>query len=263
MSATNDEQQGRAGFTDDEVKTLIAQIAEAVRRGAERERSFADKFWERVASVSTFVGSVVLGTVALMFNSAYNEQQARQSEAQFDFEQNKFVNEQEGQRRATLKDVIPNLFSESEPEREGAQALLLEVFPNEAKEILERASRLHPAEQEKIAAVIERATTRSNETGTWGVVIGHDDSAAAANDEVNNAKRGGFTAVVYKKGNWFITVVLGRLGQGRGGFASEDDAKTANFEISRAIREGTYVVALKKWCENPQQQQDAVQCSNE
>jgi hypothetical protein len=264
MSTESDDTQKRGGFTDDEVKLLIGQIAEAVRRGTQGKRSFADVFWERMASVSTFVGSVVLGAVALMFNANYNAQQAKQSEAQFDFEQHKFIHEQEGQRRQTLKDIIPNLFSESAPEREGAQALLLEIYPNEAKEILEHVARLRPApQQETIAQVIRQADTISKEVGTWGVVIGHDDSADAAAAEVNHAKEVGFAAAVYKKRSWFITVAQGRIGQEQGGFANEDDANRANFEISRAIREGTYVVPLKKWCQNPQPQQGYVQCSNE
>ena len=111
--------------------------------------------------------------------------------------------------------------------------------------------------------MIQQAASRSNETGTWGIVIGHDDSLSAANDEVGKASSQSFTAAVYKKRNWFITVAQGRVGQGQTGFESEDDANRANFAISRAIREGTYVVPLKKWCENPQQQQGFVQCSNE
>ena len=263
MSANDEGARGRTVYGDEEVKALLAQIADAMRKGAQRERSFADMFWERMSSISTFVGSVVLGAVALMFNANYNDQQAKQSEAQFDLEKNKFKNEQEGQRRSALKDVIPHLFSESEAERDGAQALLLEFYPNEAKGILERAARVHPAKQEQIAAVIEKAATRSNETGTWGIVIGHDDSAAEANDEVEHAKREGFVATVYKKKNWYITVAVGRAEQGQAGFASEDDASGANFEISRSIREGTYVVPLKKWCQSPQQQQGFVQCSND
>jgi hypothetical protein len=263
MSASDEETRGRASYTDDEVKTLIAQIADAMRKGAARESTFADKFWERMSSISTFVGSVVLGAVALMFNANYNDQQAKQSEAQFDLEKNKFVNEQEGQRRSALREVIPHLFSVNEAERDGAQALLLEFYPNEAKEILERVSRVHSYKQGQIEKVIEDAAARANETGTWGIVIGHDDSAAAANDEVKHAMKEGFAATVYKKRNSFVTVAVGRIGQEQTGFASEDDAKTANFEISRAIREGTYVVPLKKWCENPQQQQSFVQCSND
>lgn len=263
MSAENEKPQERVGLKDDEVKLLIGQIADAVRRGAERERSFADVFWERMASVSTFVGSVVLGAVALMFNANYNEQQAKQNEAQFDFEQHKFVHEQEGQRRATLKDIIPELFSQDAAVREGAQALLLEVFPNESKEILERVARAHPAQKERIATAIQQAASRSDETGTWGIVVGHDDSVGAADDEVRRAGAAGFTAAVYRKRNWFITVAQGRVGQGQSGFASEDDANRANFELSRAVRDGTYVVPLKKWCENPRQQQGFAQCSNE
>ena len=54
----------------------------------------------------------------------------------------------------------------------------------------------------------------------------------------------------------------GRLGQEQVGFANEDDAASANFEISRVIREGTQIVPLKEWCENPQAAGEAVQCSN-
>ena len=263
MSEANEEVEKRGGFSDDEVKLLIAQIAEAVRRGTESKRSFGDVFWERMASVSTFVGSVVLGGVALMFNANYNAQQAKQSEAQFDFEQHKFVREQEGQRRQTLKDIIPDHFSESAAEREGAQALLLEIYPNEAKEILEHVARLRPAQQEKIAQAIQQADTVSKEVGTWGIVIGHDDSQGEAEAEVSHAKEAGFAAVLYRKRNWFITVAVGRVGQEQGGFASEEDANRANFELSRAIREGTYVVPLKKWCQNAQPQQGYQQCANE
>ena len=262
MSTNNEEPARRAALADDEVKSLLAQIAEAVRKGSERKRSFADMFWERMASVSTFVGSVVLGAVALMFNSVYSEQQAKQSEAQFDFEKHKFEHEQETQRRATLKDIIPDLLGDDKAKRLGAQALLLEFYPNEASEILGRVASLHPEQKEKIEAAVLKAEARSAETGTWGIVIGHDDSLDAAQDEVERATKEGFAASVYKKGNWFVTVVGGRLGQEQSGFANEDEAASANFEISRVIRAGTQVVALKEWCENPQAAGGATQCSN-
>lgn len=263
MSTNNEEPAKRAALADDEVKSLLAQIADAVRKGSERERSFADKFWERMASVSTFVGSVVLGAVALMFNSAYNDQQAKQGEAQFDLEQHKFENEQESQRRATLMQIIPDLFGADEAKREGAQALLLEFYPNEAKGVLERVAATHPEQKEQIAAVIERASERSAEIGTWGVVMGHDQSHEAANAVAERAREEKFAAGVYKKGHYFVTVAHGRLGQAGTGFANEDDAESANFEISSVVRNGTYVVPLKTWCENPQPAGDAVvQCAN-
>ena len=262
MSTNNEETGRRAALADDEVKSLLAQIADAVRKGSERERSFADKFWERMASVSTFVGSVVLGGVALMFNSVYSEQQAKQSEAQFDFEKHKFEHEQETQRRTTLMSIIPDLLGEDQTKQQGAQALLLEFYPNEASAILGRVASLHPEHKAQIEAVVVEADTRSAETGTWGVVIGHDDSLDAARHEVEGAVREGFAAAVYRKGKWFVTVVGGRLGQQQAGFANEDDAASANFEISRVIRQGTQVVPLKEWCENPQAAGGFSQCAN-
>ncbi len=262
MSTNNEETAKRAALADDEVKSLLGQIADAVRKGSERERSFADKFWERMASVSTFVGSVVLGAVALMFNSVYSEQQAKQSEAQFDFEKHKFEHDKETQRRTTLMTIIPDLLGEDQTKRQGAQALLLEFYPNEAAAILGRVSSLHPEQKEKIDAVVVKAEARSTETGTWGILIGHDDSLDAARDEVKRAAKEGYAAAVYQKGNWFVTVVGGRVGQEQIGFANEDDAASANFEISRLIREGTEVVALKEWCENPQGGGEVIRCAN-
>lgn len=261
MSTPNEDPAKRSAFADDEVKSLLAQIADAVRKGSQRERSFADKFWERMASISTFVGSVVLGAVALMFNSVYSEQQARQSEAQFDLEKHKFENEQETQRRTTLTAIIPDLLGADQTKRQGAQALLLEFYPNEASAILGRVASLHPEQQTTIEAVVAKAEARSAETGTWGIVIGHDNSLDAARHEVERAAREDYAASVFKKGNWFITVVGGRIGQQQAGFANEDDAESANFEVSRVIRQGTQVVRLKEWCENPQAGDGVTQCA--
>lgn len=263
MSTNNEEPAKRATvLADDEVKLLLAQIADAVRKGAQRAPSFADKFWERMASVSTFVGSVVLGAVALMFNSVYSDQQARQTEAQFDFEKHKFEHEQATQRRMTLKDIIPDLLSAEEAKREGAQALLLEFYPNEAAAILGRVASLHPEQKQSIETVAVKAAARSSEVGTWGIIVGHDQSLDAARDEVKRAAAQGYAASVYKKGKWFVTVVGGRPGQEQVGFANEDDAKSANFEISRSIRGGTQIVPLREWCANPQAEGEVTQCSN-
>lgn len=265
MSANEEKPAVVVQPTDDELRRLIAGAADAVRRGAEQNRrSFADRFWDRMSTISTFVGSVVLGAVALLFNANYSAQQTRQSVEQFDFEKQKYEAEETDRRRKVMLEVIPKLFSDNEAEREGAQSLLLELYPNEAKPILERAAQLHPKQEQYLTPVLQKAEERSAEVGTWGVVVGHDDSLDAARPEVEKAKAEGFAATVYKKRTWYITVAVGHVGQEQGGFVSEDDAASANFDLSAHVRQGTYVVQLKKWCENPQQQpQGYVECSNQ
>ena len=264
MSANDDKPKSLSDATDEELRRLIANLADAVRRGASPpQRTFTDKFWDRLSSVSTFVGSVVLGAVALLFNANYNSQQTRQSTEQFDFEKQKYEAEETDRRRKVMLEVIPKLFSDNEAEREGAQSLLLELYPNDAKEILEHVAQTQPKQQQEyIAPALQKAEARSAEVGTWGVVVGHDDNLDAARPKVEKAKAEGFTATVYKKRNWYITVAVGHVGQEQAGFASEDDADSANFDLSAHIRQGTYVVQLKKWCESPQQQGDLIQCSN-
>ncbi|MFN2599488.1 MAG: hypothetical protein ABR563_20145 [Pyrinomonadaceae bacterium] len=80
---------------------------------------------------------------------------------------------------------------------------------------------------------------------------------------MEKTKNEGYAATIYKKRDWYITVAVGHVGQGQAGFASEDDAGSANFDLSAHVRQGTYVVQLKKWCENPRQQQGYVECSNQ
>ncbi|MFN2599487.1 MAG: hypothetical protein ABR563_20140, partial [Pyrinomonadaceae bacterium] len=105
--------------------------------------------------------------VALLFNANYSAQQTRQSDAQFDFEKQKYEAEETDRRRRVMLEVIPKLFSDKQEEREGAQSLLLELYPNDAKEILEHVALTQPKQQQEyIAPALQKAEARSAEVGT-------------------------------------------------------------------------------------------------
>ena len=275
MNGTDDNVERPKSFTDDEVKTLMAQMAEAVRKGAERKRSLADKFWDRLASISTFVGSVVLGAVALMFNCNYNAQQRQErleqanlqhsaAASQGEMERMKFLADEQDRQRKIVVDLSPKILSTSENDRGQAQALLSHFYPEEAPRILRDLTKGDPKAKQQADTVIARADQDAAAAGGWGIVVGHDGSLEDANAEVRKAGQLGFSAGVYKKGSrtWFITLVLGQ-GQSPEGFGTEVDAQSANYTVRSQIRAGTYVVNLKEWCKNPEQASGYTQCSNE
>ncbi|MFL6227730.1 MAG: hypothetical protein ACJ741_03010 [Pyrinomonadaceae bacterium] len=275
MSAPDDKPLGTTGTTDEELRRLIAALADALRRGAEQqqpESNFSDKFWNRLSSVSTFVGSVVLGAVALMFNSNYNSQQAAERQALFNFEQQKFIADERDRQRKTVIELSPKILSEKQAERASGQALLSHFFPGDAPHILNDLAKgsIEGASQENVQQVskqldqeIKKATERAQEAGTWGIVIGHDDSLASAQDELKRAERLGFTCAIYKKAgrNWYITVAQAHAGENA--FTSESDAQAANYTIRGQLRDSAYTVSLKNWCQNPQQLEGYTQCSNQ
>jgi hypothetical protein len=264
---------GQAGLTDDAVRALVAQIAEAVRRGTEREPSFWDKFWERLPHVSTFVGSVVLGVVALMFNANYNEQQKldaaarsrseeQEKKAQAAFEEQKFIAEERERQRRVVIELSQKILSEREPEREGGQALLSHFYPGEAPHILREITRGDSSAQQQAAEYIDEAEETARATGAWGVVVGSDTSLAAAQDEQRKAGALGFVTAVYRKGgaSLYTTVAEGRSGQG--GFDSTSDAEAARIPLRIRVRDDAFVVGLKHWCQSPEPQAGYVQCAN-
>ena len=276
MSTPDDKPERTTGTTDEELRRLIAALAEAVRRGAEQrpqtERGFADKFWDRLSSVSTFVGSVVLGAVALMFNSNYNDRQADERKALFNFEQQKFIADERDRQRKIVFELSPKILSEKQEERLAGQALLSHFFPGDAPHILGdltqanvegSSQQMSPQLSEQYKQAIKKANDRAQAAGTWGIVVGHDDSLASAQDELKRAERLGFTGAIYKKGGrlGFITVALAHVGEDA--FNSETDAQAANYTIRGQIRDSAYTVGLKNWCQQPQPQDGFTQCSNQ
>ena len=258
-----DEQPKTYELTGEELRRLVEGAVAEARRADGPGRSYWDKFWDRLSSVSTFVGSVVLGVVALMFNNNYNAQQAEERRAQFHFEQQKFVADERERQRKIVLDLSAKILSDKEGEREGGQALLSHFYPGEAAEIIRDLAADDPESQREIAHVIAQAEREAAEAGGWGIIVGHDDSLESAGAEVRRAERLGLSANVYKKGSgkWFITVARG-LGQERGGFRSQVDAESANYVVQSQIRSGTQVVNLKSWCPNPKEQGDLVICSD-
>jgi acyl-CoA synthetase (AMP-forming)/AMP-acid ligase II len=271
MSTQDDKPGTISNATDEELRRLIANLADAIQRGVAtptQGRGAADKFWDRLSSVSTFVGSVVLGAVALMFNSNYNNQQAAERQAAFNFEQQKFIADERDRQRKIVIDLSPKILSEKQEERVGGQALLSHFFPGDAPHILGDLAKgsIEGAPQEvakQFDQEIKKANERAREAGTWGIVVGHDDSLESARDELKREESLGFTGAIYKKGgrNGFITVALAHVGESA--FNDESDAQAANYTIRGQIRDSAYTVSLKNWCQNPQQQDGFIQCSNQ
>ena len=98
--------------------------------------------------------------------------------------------------------------------------------------------------QEVTSATTPRTDTQTQPVPSaskpWAVVVGADRTLKAAQDEVRLAKSKGFeNAKILLRGNQYRTVIP---------FATEKEADDKLPQISKQIREGSYVRDLNKWC---------------
>jgi len=86
------------------------------------------------------------------------------------------------------------------------------------------------------------------------VVIGGYDSLAGAQAQARRAQRAGYAKVViYLRQNSYRTVIR---------FSSEAEAKAKYPDIRDQLSSSAYLRDVDKWCQNPQQQNGFIQCSN-
>ena len=89
--------------------------------------------------------------------------------------------------------------------------------------------------------------------GTWGVIFGGDTTLDAAKHEVTNtAKQMGIgSGVVFRRAGSYRSVKI---------FVSRAEAEDA-LGKARAVRPGSYIVNMLKWCPASEQKQDYFECS--
>ncbi len=177
-------------------------------------------------------------------------------EAEVVLEQNKFDATQESRRHDILIQYIPQLLSSAENEREVAVAVLFVIYPNEAKDILSNVKKSLGEETNfDIEQVIKQAITLDEEVGEWVIAIGRDEDIAGAKDEASNARDQGYTPIIYKIDNWYVTTI--------GPFPTEVKAESVNITVRSKIREDAIVLNQNNWCGKPVQKNDHFECKEE
>jgi hypothetical protein len=172
-----------------------------------------------------------------------------------------FEAEQRTRRDNIIREYVPKLTSSNEEEKQIAVAVLFVIYPNEARDILSKvAEALNEEQAETFEILIKQAQSLDVKTGDWAVAISVDTDLDGAEWEVKVANEQGYDAVIYHKGNWFITII--------GSFPTEVEAESAKITVRStfpggAYRETAYVVNLNSWCLQPVQKDGYWECQNQ
>lgn len=90
----------------------------------------------------------------------------------------------------------------------------------------------------------------------WGMIISTDKTLKEAQFELSEAAKKGFEGQIYKKSNYYVTV-LGSFQSKRGATEIIEDVQSA------LTKKGVYTVDIKSWCPNPIGNGKCVECSGE
>ena len=196
-----------------------------------------------------------LGVAYLSYQSKNVETSVKREEIAF--QQAKFDIEQKNRDTENLKAIIPLIVGENEQDVKAGMTTLFVLFPSRAKDILESVNSALPEQQRtalkaQLQPAMERAQQLETRTDAWVIIVGGDKTVNDAKDEMERARRAGYTPTLYLKQNWYRTTV--------GPFPTEVDAEREKIAVSATIRNGSYVVNLKNWCAQPTAKDDYVEC---
>lgn len=173
------------------------------------------------------------------------------------FEQAKFDIEQKTRNNENLKVIIPKLVSNDEQAVKEGMTTLFVLFRSDAKDILESVNSALTEQQrtalkDQIQPALQRAKDLEKLSDAWVIVVGGDKPINDAKDEVERAKRAGYSPTLYLKQGWYRTTV--------GPFPTQSDADRENIAVRATLRNGAYVVNLKSWCTKPSPKDGYVEC---
>jgi hypothetical protein len=166
-------------------------------------------------------------------------------------EQRRFEAEQRSRWDNVITEYVPKLLSPSEADRQVAVAILFVIYPNDARDILSKVAEALDEEQvEALKPLIEQAESLDEKTGEWAVAISSDLAleGEGARYEVDVSREQGYDAVIYRRGDWYVTTI--------GPFPTKVEAERAKFVVQSefpggSYRESAYVINLNSWCPRP------------
>jgi hypothetical protein len=199
-----------------------------------------------------------LGVAYLSYQSKNIETSIKREEIAF--EQAKFDSERKNRDTENLKIIIPKIVSKDEQETKIGMATLFVLFESRAKDILESVNsaltdQQRAALKDQIQPALQRAQELETRTDAWIIVVGGDKTINDARDEIEKAKRAGYSATLYLKQDWYRTTV--------GPFPTKSDAERANIAVSATLRNGAYVVNLQTWCPKQSPKDSYIECQDQ
>ena len=199
-----------------------------------------------------------LGVAYLGYQSKTVETSVKREEIAF--EQAKFDTEQKNRDTENLKLIVPKIVSNDEQEVKVGMTTLFVLFQSRAKDILESVNSALTEQQkaalkDQLQPALQRAQELGALTDAWIIVVGGDKTVEDAKDELERAKRAGYTPTLYLKQGWYRTTV--------GPFPTKTDGERANIAVGATLRNGAYVVNLKSWCPKQSPKDNYVECQGQ
>jgi hypothetical protein len=214
-----------------------------------------------ITAILSAITALLVAAIGFYGNSQL-EQIRSQSEADtqsrtIQLERDQLKANQDANLQKILLEYVPKLVGANENDRKAAVAVLFVLYPNDAKSYIDRATAsLGSTEQATFQPTIKQADALAAKTGSWAIVVGSDTSLDAAKFEVTRAEKQGYTpAVVYKRGQWFVTTL--------GNYPSQDIANSEAIAVRVKIRSSAFTVNLNSWCPNPAAKDGYSECSSQ
>jgi hypothetical protein len=148
----------------------------------------------------------------------------------------------------------------------------LDEYRANKERIVDLASKEQPTESDQVEiaklqqqttlveqSLVNRQTPIDQSSGNkanadeWAIFSGGDTTIEAAKFELNKARKISPDAQIYKKGNWFRTVIPH--------FSDRDDALNRLPEVKRVVNANAYINRISDWCPNPAAGAEYVTCN--
>jgi hypothetical protein len=208
-----------------------------------------------VLSAISAISVAFIGFYGSMRLEQIRNQLVTETQAQtIQLEQQKLDAQQRGRLEKNLIAYVPKLVGLNEGDRKEAVAVLFILYPNDARDIIHRATASLSDDQKIVfQPTIEKAEALAVDTGSWTIVIGSDSTLESAQFEARNAAKKGYTpAVIYKRDKWFVTTV--------GSYPTQELAQSDTIAVRSKIRSSAFPVNLNSWCLNRKQGNDYTEC---
>ncbi len=211
------------------------------------EKEGRAKAWVTSVTIGAPVlSAIIVAVLTQLTNVRLAEMEHDTKASEITIEQNKLRDQQELRRQQFLVENIPKILSSSSTDRQIGRALLLLNYPSEAADILDQ---IVPAAsgslRESLEAVTREAIEIQKATGDWAIVVSGDKELDPAKWEFDRANRLNFKPVsLYFRDGFYRTVV--------GNYPNRQVAEQAAIATRPQTRSDAYVVALGRWCKNPE-----------
>ena len=179
---------------------------------------------------------------------AQNEIEAKIAESTIEMQQQdlemrhlQFDADEKARRDQIIRQYVPMLLGASPLGRNEAIAVLVSIYPNDAKTILATVAESQSEAYGRILEpMIERAEAVDELVGSWIVVVSNDPTLEGAAIGVQKYTDTGFTPTVYVIEGLYVTTV--------GPYPSLEDAERSQITLRAELAPGAYVLNLNRSC---------------